>query len=35
MTSIYSTKKDGQNHLLIEYLSGKRQESLIFFYLNF
>jgi len=29
--SIYSTQKDRQNNLLIKYLSGKRQESLIFF----
>jgi len=28
---MYFTKKDRRNHLLIKYLSGKRQESLIFF----
>jgi len=28
---MYFTKKDRRNHLLIEYLSGKKQESFIFF----
>jgi len=33
--SIYSTQKDKRNHLLVEYLSEKRQELLTFFYLDF
>jgi len=33
--SIYSTQKDTQNHLLVEYLSGKSQKSFTIFTLTF
>jgi len=32
--SIYSTQKDRQNHLLVEYLSEKRQKLAAFFFLS-